>query len=490
MHDNQDNQKDRILVDMLNVYLRLQKPEKAFDVLKKYEKLNSKKPVFLKILAQIYYKQKKLKKTLRCLKQIPSEEVEIYLWKGNIYTQLEKYELGIRNYRMAALLKENSKGYFYIGVTYIIQRKYKLAISALNAYLKENPDDLLASYLSAAVLLADQKEELTLQEFQLHLNTNKSYLWLKHLLISNFYTCHEKFSEAIEELKKASDNRNILYKDFKDLILYCKNNYTNFNSLAIAMILNESKEYYAASVKYKEALQILNYHPTALYQHVKNLQKLGKVEQSYNILKQLIKEMPDASFLIYEDMGKILLKYNKLEEAKKNFLRSYSRYPKNKEVLMKLGFLFAKQKKTSKAIKYYQEALKLIQNIPNNRVKIRIYNNLAWLYTIAGSPDYEKALLYAKKSFNLNNHDGSVADTLGWAYYHNKQYKKALEYLLYAKDLYPGQGTIKYHIAKVYMALNKPKLAEEYFKKALLFSPNIDKKGEIMGILRTLQDFK
>lgn len=93
------------------------------------------------------------------------------------------------------------------------------------------------------------------------------------------------------------------------------------------------------------------------------------------------------------------------------------------------GINYENRRKYDKAINSFK---KEIENNPDNAAA---YNELAWLYIDKTNSNFDDAIKLAQKAVKLTendkqiNHDTTMAnylDTLGWAYYKNGEYAKAV----------------------------------------------------------------
>ena len=130
-------------------------------------------------------------------------------------------------------------------------------------------------------------------------------------------------------------------------------------------------------------------------------------------------------------------------------------------------------------------SLKIIPDQPH------VLNYLAYSW-IEKKINTGKALEMLKRATKLKENDGYIIDSLGWAYYANKNYIDAEKYLQRAVELKPLDPIINDHYADTLWMLSK-NIQARYFWRYVLsldnteesLKDNIDKKL-IFGINKKL----
>ena len=120
-----------------------------------------------------------------------------------------------------------------------------------------------------------------------------------------------------------------------------------------------------------------------------------------------------------------------------------------------------------------------------------VLNYLAYTWVDKGI-NLDKGLEMLKKATELKKNDGYIIDSLGWAYYAKKDYKKAKFFLEKAVKLLPSDPVINDHYADVLWMLNK-NIQARYFWSNILKLNDVDqelkeviKKKLIFGIVKKL----
>jgi tetratricopeptide (TPR) repeat protein len=93
------------------------------------------------------------------------------------------------------------------------------------------------------------------------------------------------------------------------------------------------------------------------------------------------------------------------------------------------------------------------------------HNYLGYMYAERGI-NLEEAEFHVKKALEIKPDDGYYLDSLGWVYFQQGNYKKALEYLLRANEIVPNESVVLEHLADTYEILGDMQKALDAYGKA------------------------
>ena len=127
-------------------------------------------------------------------------------------------------------------------------------------------------------------------------------------------------------------------------------------------------------------------------------------------------------------------------------------YGKNPDYMYQYAALSGMMGYTKQAIELYK---KYLQQNPKQAYG---YNDLAYIYADQ-TTDYKQAKKYAEQAYKMTPADPNVLDTLGWVYYKQGNYTKALPYIKTSYQINYDADSAK-HLVAVYQALNRPDLAK------------------------------
>lgn len=134
------------------------------------------------------------------------------------------------------------------------------------------------------------------------------------------------------------------------------------------------------------------------------------------------------------------------------------------EMYVLIGDAYYKLKRIEKAAQAYEKAISL------NSSNSRAYNNWGYMYADFGV-HIEEALRLTKHAVALEPKNGCYLDSLGWAYFRNGEYQKAVKYLEEAIARYPSDADCRYHLGKAYESVGAISQALVEYNKALFLNP-------------------
>lgn len=111
---------------------------------------------------------------------------------------------------------------------------------------------------------------------------------------------------------------------------------------------------------------------------------------------------------------------------------------------------------------------KILTLSPNNPYAL---NNLGYLYSEYGV-NAKLAQELCQKAVDVSPDNAGFRDSLGWAAFKNKDYKKAEEEFKKSLSMRENVYDPNYHIATLYYSTNKREKAEEYYRKAIEIKPD------------------
>ena len=186
------------------------------------------------------------------------------------------------------------------------------------------------------------------------------------------------------------------------------------------------------------------------------------------------------------------------KEAEKIFRRLYTDYPPNPDILTNLGEIARIEGKYNEAAKFYRKA---IDSYPGDSVTEvwPLYFAIGISYGAAGNNDLaerylrkvlelrpnrmtqnhlgyillqqnknlEEAFELIVSAYNPNAADGTVTDSLGWAFYKTGNYEQAVRYLEKASDQAPSEAVIYDHLGDAYWQVGRTREAAFQWNHAL-----------------------
>ncbi len=227
--------------------------------------------------------------------------------------------------------------------------------------------------------------------------------------------------------------------------------------------------------------------------------KANKKDQAIIFLKSVLAKNPDSANALVL-LGSIQLSSGAADQALTSFLAAVKAQPKNTIGYRALADLYLNQKNYDEAIKVVRTG---IQQQPGEMTLHMILAN-----ALERKEDYEAAI--SEYEFILDKQPGNLIvannlasllldhrtdkaslkkaqslaavlrksqipqfkDTLGWASYHQGDYRTAVSLSEEAAIALPDQAVVRYHLGMGYIAISQLTKASEQLKKALKLAPN------------------
>jgi len=101
--------------------------------------------------------------------------------------------------------------------------------------------------------------------------------------------------------------------------------------------------------------------------------------------------------------------------------------------------------------------------------------------------DYEKALKYLKKAYEISPKNAAINDSLGWAYFKLEQVEKAVRYINFSLNKIPNDPEVLYHKARIEEYYGRYSNSLMYLKKR---KQNEDKKIEYIDFDKEINRIK
>lgn len=307
---------------------------------------------------------------------------------------------------------------------------HKEAIRELGALLDKNPN-LHSERLLLAIMYEQRKEwqkaiaQLEKIPKQSRFNVNAK------INLGYCYRQTRKFKQAIEVLTQA---------------LSLTNDDDN-----IGRIYSTLADVYGETKQFKQGILLLN---KAIANHPENLDLIEA----------------KANLLFTAKLG-----HKGVEVLKKELTKR----PRNVSLLYSLGALYEQMGKIKESLATMREVIEIE---PNN------YSALNFIgYTMADQgQNLDEAERLIRRALLLDPGNGAITDSLGWVLYRKQDYTKALDYLIRATRVSPGEPVIIMHVGDAYLKLGQRDKAIEQYKKALSAGPEDRDRAQIVERLKKL----
>jgi tetratricopeptide (TPR) repeat protein len=195
------------------------------------------------------------------------------------------------------------------------------------------------------------------------------------------------------------------------------------------------------------------------YRMIELHRRVGNIEAALVVVREVIDTQVDRSADFYPLGANILGSRQRFDDAIKLLDEGYVKYPE------RVDLLFLKAVNLEKAQRFDDTVTTLKQVIAKEPEHAAAHNYLGYLYAEKGI-NLEDAEFHVKKALEIKPEDGYYLDSLGWIYFQQGNYKKALDVLLRANELVPNEAVVLEHLGETYEMLGEVKKALDIYGKA------------------------
>ena len=242
-------------------------------------------------------------------------------------------------------------------------------------------------------------------------------------------------------------------------------NFENKNKNLISRVANNISFLYFVEGDYAKAELYAN---TAIenerYNHkaLVNKGNIHYIKEDYNKAKEYYLEaigvQSDCIEAIY-NLGMVNIRMEQIYEAIQAFEKLHSVCPNIPEVLYKIAKLYEYMKQYDDAIKYY--SLLLLQ-LPNDPI---LLSSLGSLYYQINPKDENNYMNYFEDSFRYFPSNFDNLTVLGFLYFKEENYEKALAFFKLASKVNPNAYTAEIHYAKCHFKLGRFRESFKVFRR-------------------------
>ncbi|MDE0884538.1 MAG: tetratricopeptide repeat protein [Myxococcota bacterium] len=168
--------------------------------------------------------------------------------------------------------------------------------------------------------------------------------------------------------------------------------------------------------------------------------------------------------------------------------------PDDVEVLYQLAVLYGSQKEIDQALFYMTQVLK---HDPQNAQALN-YVGYTW---VERGQNLDRAEALIERAVRLSPRDGYIVDSLGWVYYMRARpliggpqrveglelLEKAIAQLILALELTGGDPVVSEHLGDVYLLLDEPRRALDYYEQAVAMDPRLEEQPNLREKIETLR---
>lgn len=204
----------------------------------------------------------------------------------------------------------------------------------------------------------------------------------------------------------------------------------------------------------------------------------GDFAAGLRVLDDAIRANPDLLELV-EAKANLLFDAGRGREGVGLLQKAIEGKPRQLELWYALGALYERLGQIPESLKAMREVLKID---PHNASALNFIG-----YTLADrKEELAEAERMIRRALLLNPGNGAITDSLGWVLFQKGDYAQALDYLIRADRISPGEPVIIMHVGDALLKLGRRAEAVREYRRALTFDPEPRDRESIENRLREL----
>ena len=399
---------------------------------------------------------------------------------------------------LQSLSKEEPRSpaaHHFLGMAYARKGDLSQAVQELNEAVKLAPNSIESHGALATVFLSQGSADLAIEQAQAVLRLNPRSVQAATIMGEAYLRKNDtaKAGQVFESITKAVPNHALAHhrlgliarsnkKDADALAHFeqaLKINSGDVDSLANIIAMNMAAgRTQVAKDRILRQLEISPNNPM-LYNFLGRYNIADHKFDDAQAAFQKAIEMDNSLLASYSNLAELYVLQGKMDLAVREYEAILSKNPKFIPAMMVLGILHEQNKDPDKAASLYKNALAI------NPRFAPAANNLAWIMITRGE-NSDVALAYAQTAREVSPEDPSIADTLGWIYYHKNVYLKAASLLGDSLTKLPKDPIVQYHFGMVQWKIGNKKAAKAALETALNENPEFPGSIEAKQVLHQL----
>ena len=428
-------------------------------------------------------------------KQAYPDNVQIYVALANSLLNLEKYDEARTIVKKALDLSDGNREARYIKAwTYIKEDNFSVAIKILELLQNDFPEYSDAYILGVLYMDVGLYDKSIAVYKKASKNIPDNALILSNLSVA--YLMKKDYKNAQEAVNKAFKTKSSgLIKNLKELCEFLGKN-ENSGSPEISLKVREAYHLSRAIVYFNNKLfkrsldeygEIVKILPASLtsYNTIADINLLiGDYDKAISACKKMVELKPEAE-VVYRKLATVYVRAGRMGDAVRKFKKITEIKGKDATAWSNFGIALQSAGKMEESIIAYKKSV----DIEPSAIA---YNNLAWLYLfeVEDNNGFSDAVLFAEKAKALSKESPDVIDTLGWAYYLNGKYDKALEELKPIIKGEPWNSTMRYHLGMAYYKNGMNRLALQELEKAIDIDPEFPEADDAKVAIKEMTKTK
>ncbi len=400
-------------------------------------------------------------KTLKMALELNPDSLFAYLYLARLAKRTEEYEKAEKYYHKALKINWSVELALELADHYVLLKKNRKAEEQYRTIYKTNPTDLRGGLGLVHILFLQKKEKQAfkilseLRQYShdsdaIDLITARLYLSTKDL---------EKAATVLEPLAIDKKNEEAIY--MLSIICYQQND-TDRALTLLKMVKPDS-----------------NFQEDALSLQVRIYMEKKQYTTAIALLRNAIKNNKNSSPDLYTLLASLYMEQGLFQDGYKTLDAALAVHPDSTKIYFEYGLLLEKENKRELAL---QRMTSLLKIDPNHAEAL---NYIGYTWADMGI-NLEQALTYIQKAIDLKPRNGYIRDSLGWVYFRMGKLNLATREILKALQLEPQDPYIHEHLGDIYLKLGKLQEALSSYKEAQKLFKNIEKQQQMQDQIDAL----
>jgi len=385
----------------------------------------------------------------------------VFLYLARLAKQTENHEKAIKYYLKALEMNWSVELALELSDYYALRKNYKKVEQQYRTIYKNNPEDLRGGLGLVHVLLLQDQESaafIILKELRensgdpdaIDLVTARLYLRTNEL---------EKAASIIEPLAISKEDEEAIYM--------------------LSVIRYQQKDTDRALTLLKMIKQGADFHEDALSLQVRIYMDKKQFSTAITLLQKTIENDKDSSPELYTLLASLYMEQGLFQNSYSTLDAALGVHPNSTKVYFEYGLLLEKENKRELAL---QRMATLLELDPEHAEAL---NYIGYTWADMGI-NLEQALSYIQKAIELKPGNGYIRDSLAWVYFRMGKLSLATQEIKKALEMEPNDPYIYEHLGDIYLKTGKQEKALHAYKEAQRLFNNIEKQDQMQDQINAL----
>ncbi len=395
--------------------------------------------------------------------QLNPESMFAHLYLARLASQTGDTKLAEKWYQKTLKINWSVDLVIEIAEFYEKQKDYKKVEQQYRSILKKTPKETRAGLGLVHILLLQEKEDDALDVLQ-DLRKSSDDPAQIDILTARLYLRSKKLDKAADTLIPLAVHQGDPEATYM-----------------LAVIRYQQQNLEGAMTLLRTIEQEADHFEDGIYLQVRILMDRQQGTHAIELLNKTLQDEEFGSPGLYSLLASLYMEQKQIEKGYELLDAALIRYPDNATLYFEYGLLREQDGSQQQAIALMEKVLEID---PDHAEALNFLG-----YTWADNNiNLDKALEYVLKAIRLKPGNGYIQDSLGWVYFRMGKFDRATKEILKALELEPNDPNIYEHLGDIYLEQGqKINAIQAYENAAELFQKDGD-KARILKKIRFIQE--